>query len=588
MIVSALLMLALLASGVLWLKLRATRAELAAAMQTISRTSARTAAILPAAPDCIVHVDDRGRAAAELLAAKEEAEAANHAKSAFLAVMSHEIRTPMNAVLGLLELLSLTRIDREQRDAVNLAMDSSRALLRLIDDILDFSKIEAGKLDLQDDNVELRALVGEVVRVHEALAASNGLSLVTEIDAAVPATLRLDPLRFRQVLGNFLSNAIKFSRNGVVRIVVGADGGAADRRLVVSVADEGLGMAPETLRMIGEPFMQASGSTRRFGGTGLGLAICKRLAELMQGTLQVRSEPGRGTTATLAIPLRTAAGGSPTTRFTSTQGLRVARGARNCFAGSSVLVVDDHPTNRRLLAAQLAWLGCETAAAEDGRAALTLFEAAMASGRPYAAVITDCQMPGMDGFELTAAIRRLQAERGWPHQPVLAFTASTFADARTECLLAGFDDVLIKPIEIDALRAKLAPWIAGKARAGRATAAAATGEETAAGAAQFGFLDAWDAALLEEFRGSHEVDMTALLAAIAARDGVAVARAAHRIKGATRMLGSTALSGIAATIEGDVSEGAWSALDEHVRAMEKETAALHAAMAARGAVRKAS
>ena len=237
----------------------------------------------------------------DLHAAKEVAEAASRAKSAFLATISHEIRTPMNAILGLLELLSYSRLDDEQRETVGLLRDSSGSLLRLIDDILDFSKIEAGKLEVRSEPTRLRAVVDQVAQIFAGVASAKGLTLRSDVADDVPEHVLVDGLRLRQVLSNFLSNAIKFTERGNIRLEVRRAPEPDQPDLVrFAVTDSGIGMDAETIARLCEPFVQGDTRTsRRYGGTGLGLAICRRLAELMTGRLDIQSAPREGTTVSV-------------------------------------------------------------------------------------------------------------------------------------------------------------------------------------------------------------------------------------------------------------------------------------------------
>ena len=256
----------------------------------------------------------------DLHAAKEVAEAASRAKSAFLATISHEIRTPMNAILGLLELLSYSRLDDEQRETVGLLRDSSSSLLRLIDDILDFSKIEAGKLEVRSEPTRLRAVVDQVAQMFAGVASAKGLTLRSDVADDVPEHVLVDGLRLRQVLSNFLSNAIKFTERGGIRLEVRRAPEPDQPDLVrFAVTDTGIGMDAETIARLCEPFVQGDTRTsRRYGGTGLGLAICRRLAELMTGRLQIQSAPREGTTVSLVLPAGESRAEREEPRLTST------------------------------------------------------------------------------------------------------------------------------------------------------------------------------------------------------------------------------------------------------------------------------
>jgi len=516
----------------------------------------------------------------DLHAAKEVAEAASRAKSAFLATISHEIRTPMNAILGLLELLSYSRLDDEQRETVGLLRDSSSSLLRLIDDILDFSKIEAGKLEVRSEPTRLRAVVDQVAQIFAGVANAKGLTLHSDIADDVPEHVLVDALRLRQVLTNFLSNAVKFTERGKIRLAVRRAAEPDQPDLVsFAVTDTGIGMDAQTIARLCEPFVQGDTRTsRRYGGTGLGLAICRRLADLMTGRLDIKSAPRQGTTVSLVLPLPRVAPAAQTSRLTSTDThlditdalpSRAPAVETAAAAGELILVVDDHPTNRRLLVRQLAWVGYAAEAVADGTQALACFLERRTAGTPYALVITDCQMPEMDGYELARRIR--EAERGGGERTVvLAFTANTLREAADECDAAGMDDVLTKPIELKDLKAKLQQWLPLRTLPFDASAAEANDGDSARP------QSAADTGLTGEFCLTHDEDMSLLRDALREQRPEAVARAAHRIKGAARMYGDDALAEAAAKLEDAARAGAWPATETAARLVDGETERLFA------------
>jgi signal transduction histidine kinase/CheY-like chemotaxis protein len=525
---------------------------------------------------------EQARAAAlltDLHAAKEIAEAASRAKSAFLATISHEIRTPMNAILGLLELLSYSRLDDEQRETVGLLRDSSSSLLRLIDDILDFSKIEAGKLEVRREPTCLRPVVDQVTQMFSGVASAKGLKLSSAVDDDVPEHVLMDGLRLRQVLSNFLSNAIKFTERGDIRLTVRREPSPDQLDLVrFAVADSGIGMDEATISRLCEPFVQGDTRTsRRYGGTGLGLAICRRLADLMGGQLRIESVPREGTTVSLVLPLPKAGlvEQRPQSTFTDTHPdltdllpSRAPAVETAAAAGELILVVDDHPTNRRLLVRQLAWIGYAAEAVADGTQALACFFRRRAVGTPYRLVITDCQMPEMDGYELARRIRETESSGG-KRAVVLAFTANTLREAADECHAAGMDDVLTKPIELKDLKAKLEHWLPLRTSI-EASVAEADHDDSAVPPY------AADTSLTGEFCLAHEEDMGLLRDALREQRPDAVARAAHRIKGAARMYGEKALAEAAAKLEEAARAGGWQAAETAARRIDGETERLFA------------
>jgi signal transduction histidine kinase/DNA-binding response OmpR family regulator len=506
---------------------------------------------------------------ADLHAAKEVAEAASRAKSSFLATISHEIRTPMNAILGLLELLSYSRLDDEQRETVGLLRGSSGSLLRLIDDILDFSKIEAGKLEIRSEPTDLRDVVEQVSQMFAGVASAKGLTLHSEVDPQVPPHVLADGLRLRQVLNNFLSNAIKFTDRGEIRLEVRRAPEANHPDVVrFTVTDSGIGMDRETVARLCEPFVQGDTRTsRRYGGTGLGLAICRRLANLMGGRLSIDSEPTKGTTVSLWVPLVAVETAARHKRFSAAEpapapAVRAPSIEAAANSGELILLVDDHPTNRRLLVRQLAWLGYAAEEAADGAEALARFVERREAGIRYALVITDCQMPEMDGYELARRIRAVEANEPG-RTVVLAFTANTLREAADECHAAGMNDVLTKPIELRELQAKLEQWLPSRVAEREGAPHAADDSPP-------------DASITGEFCVAHDEDMEMLRGAIRERRRDAIARAAHRIKGAARMYGDEPLAAAAADLERLTRGDGWDATETAVRNVDRETQRLFA------------
>jgi signal transduction histidine kinase/ActR/RegA family two-component response regulator len=397
------------------------------------------------------------RVEAEVAQRTRELAEANRAKSAFLANMSHEVRTPMTAILGFADALAERGgSELERVDIVDTIRRNGRHLLAIVDDVLDISKIESGRLEVERVPCSLVGLVQETATLLRARAQQKGISLEVDWRFPLPALVRSDPVRVRQILTNLVGNSVKFTDSGGVRIVVSAS--ALDTRaprVHVEVADDGIGIAGDALARLFEPFVQAdSSTTRRFGGTGLGLAICSRVVELLGGSIEVESEPGRGSTFRVALPA-TPIAISPRARVARPESTeRASRG----LVGH-VLLAEDGPDNQVLFRRVLERAGLRVELVADGRSACAAALSAWRDGEPFDVILMDMQMPELDGYSATAELRRA----GYPGA-IVALTAHAMSGDRERCLAAGCDGYLTKPIQRDLLLDTVARHLA-KARA---------------------------------------------------------------------------------------------------------------------------
>ncbi len=387
-------------------------------------------------------ITERRRAATELAEAKQQAEAANQAKSAFLATMSHEIRTPLNGVLGLARLLQPAGLDEtKRREYLTHLIDAAELLTGIVSDVLDLSKIEAGHLQVEQIEFDLHGVVSSTFRTFAPLGRERGLQMHCTIDAAVPHAVVGDPVRLRQILANFLTNALKFTQRGGITVTVDP---AAGERVRISVHDSGLGIKPEARERLFKPFAQAdSSTTRRFGGTGLGLSICRLLAERMGGEVGVDSDGAHGSSFWAELPLPAVA--------PPLAGATAADPAAPALAGRLILVAEDNPVNMLIVGAMLRRLGAEVLEADDGEKAVAL---ARQHAADLHAVLMDLHMPVVDGL---AATRALRADPQTAALPVFAFTAAVLEHEREQAGAAGMNGFVTKPVvEVELLRALLA------------------------------------------------------------------------------------------------------------------------------------
>jgi PAS domain S-box-containing protein len=432
----------------------------------IARIRAR--AVDPARPQeggtvwIVEDVTERRQFEQALARARDDAESASRAKSAFLANTSHELRTPLNGMIGLAQLAREPGLPEERRQQyLDQIADSAQGLAGVISDILDLSKIEAGKLQVEATAFDLGELLQSLQRTYATQAAERRLQLRFDLAPEVLGTVVGDPLRVRQIVTNYLTNALKFTEGGSITLAVrrlaegdaGPSGSAHAGTVCIEVRDTGQGIAPEVQGRLFKPFTQADESTtRRFGGTGLGLSICRELAALMGGRVGVKSRPGEGSQfwAELPLPPASVYNASP-----SQPQLQPLQGRR-------VLMAEDNPVNMMIAVAMLERWGVDVAQASNGQEAVEMVRAAQQAGQPFEAVLMDLQMPVMGGLEATAALREIS---GCVQLPVIALTAAALVTEREAAMDAGMSDFLTKPTDAEKLRATLARWVGARALA---------------------------------------------------------------------------------------------------------------------------
>jgi len=386
------------------------------------------------------------QAEGELRQAKELAESANRAKTQFLANISHEVRTPLNGIMGMSHLLHMTLLADEQLEYLRHLDDSSQSLLAVINDLLDLTRIEAGGLGLEQADFHPDQLVNDIIRIHQPVAQRKGVQILLELAPHLPDLVRGAPLRLKQVLHNLVGNAVKFTDQGQVKLFI-APSSLPNQPLRISfkICDTGIGMEPETLEKIFDPFTQADESiSRRYGGTGLGLAICRRLTEMMGGKIEVESRPGEGSCFTVNLPVKVPME-AITPRATVPRSVSLKGGSLH------LLLAEDQPVGRLYATRLLERLGHRVTAVEDGMQAVEAW-----ANEPYDLILMDVQMPGMDGIAATAAIRNQEQQLGKAgHIPIIALTAHALTDDRDKLLEQGFDGYVPKPIDVEGLLAEI-------------------------------------------------------------------------------------------------------------------------------------
>jgi signal transduction histidine kinase/DNA-binding response OmpR family regulator len=537
-------------------------------------------------------ITSRGEVEAQLRQALGTAEEAAQARDDFLAYMSHEIRTPLHGILGMLELLGRSALDERQRRFARLAQSSADLLLTLLNDVLDMTQIDLGRLELEEVEFSPAAVLTEVGPMFAAAAEQKGLELsccvAPELGGLV---VRGDPTRLRQVLVNLVSNAVKFSDRGEVRVRAEfGDGGKTERSIRFEVSDTGIGIAPAVRGRLFQPFTQADSSmSRRFGGSGLGLAISRHLVESMGGTIDFESAPGHGSTFWFVIPFREVSRLDPDrtavpparTRPEPSRGV-AAPGAE----ARHILIVEDNAINAEVALTLLREAGYLCDLAETGRKAVE-----MVGIRPYDLVLMDCQLPEWDGFTATCRIRELEHTGRLPgpdrrRVPILALTASLTREVRARCAEAGMDDCLTKPVGADALLRAVSAAL-GERAAG--TAAEVEGPPVApAGAAadldaamrRLGGKGDLLAKLAEQFLASVGALRERLSAAARDHDAATLGFVAHQLKGQAATFDAAVVGTTAARLEHEASRDDWPAIATELARLDDALPALLRALAA--------
>jgi signal transduction histidine kinase/CheY-like chemotaxis protein/HPt (histidine-containing phosphotransfer) domain-containing protein len=494
-------------------------------------------------------------------------------KSEFLANMSHEIRTPMNGIMGVTKLLLLMPMDAKMRRYVEVIDSSARGLLTIINDVLDFSKLEAGKYKIRPAGFEPRQLVNDCVTLLGARAHERGLGIAGQVSADVPERLIGDPDRIRQILDNLVGNAVKFTTQGEVLIDVSVERAGEQLLLCMRVRDTGVGISPEDQARLFQAFTQVDGSSARaHGGTGLGLAIVKNLVELMHGEVTLQSEPGKGSEFCVKIGVALLSEQEQASAAADEHAAEVQR-ARTRISKPPILVVDDNEINRMVAVEHLKHLGCIADTASNGAEAV-----AAVLQKPYALVLMDCQMPVMDGYSATRAIRQREREQGLARLPIVALTAHVLDGEREKVLAAGMDEHMPKPVHPQTLQALLTQFLGPSLGSdmqsvnGPLSAAPVSGVMAAPANTQDHELPEQlevSAAIIGLFLRLSPGQLNDLVEAVHARDTTRASDLAHKFKGGLYSISAHALATSVESLRTELASEDWTAIDAGLAEIEQ-------------------